>query len=458
LEVFYVGILIAGVSPHPPMLIPEVGGREIAGVRRTQEALEKLSAAIAAAQPETVIIITPHGPLHKDAPVALAAENLAGDFGAFGAPGVRLKAENDLELVQALAEASRREKIDLIRLQAETLDHGVTVPLYHLQAAGTGSRCVALTYALLPYADLFRFGQALQRAADAVGRRVAVVASADLSHRLLRGGPAGYDPRGREFDEKVVEYLQNYQVEKLLTIDPALVDAAGECGLRSLSILLGSLDGLPVQPEVLSYEGPFGVGYPVALFKLPPAEAAGAGCRKEAGAADGNIYLQIARQSLESRLEGRAFALPQDLPAELQQPGAAFVTLKKEGALRGCIGTIYPVQNTLAAEIAANAVSAGLNDPRFSPVTQAELEMLSYSVDVLTVPEEVDSPAELDPRRYGIIVRSGGRTGLLLPALEGVAAVEKQLAIAKQKAGIRPDEAVEIFRFEVYRYTQENIR
>lgn len=454
------GILIAGVSPHPPLLIPEVGGRDIAGVRRTQKALETLSAAVAAVQPETVIIITPHGPLHRESPVVLAADNLWGDFSAFGAPEVCLKAENDLELVQALAAAGRRENIDLIQLQTGPqqkeipLDHGVTVPLYYLQAAGTGYRCVALTYALLPYTDLFRFGQALQKAVTAVGRRVAIVASADLSHRLIRGAPAGYDPRGREFDEKVVEHLKNYQVEKLLSMEPALIAAAGECGLRSLSILLGSLAGLPVQPEVLSYEGPFGVGYPVALFRLPPAEATGAGDQKENWAAAGNIYLQIARRSLESRLLGGVFALPEDLPAALQQPGAAFVTLKKEGVLRGCIGTIYPVQDTLAAEIAANAISAGLNDPRFSPVTPDELETLSYSVDVLTTPEKVDSLAELDPQRYGVIVRGSGGTGLLLPALEGVATVEEQLAIAIQKAGIQPDDpAVEIFRFQVHRYT-----
>lgn len=454
------GILIAGVSPHPPMLIPAVGGREIAKVRRTQKALETLAAAIAAVQPETVLIITPHGPLHREAPVVLAAEHLTGDFSAFGAPEIRLAAENDRELVQALAAAGRRENIDLIQLQAGPrqeeipLDHGVTVPLYYLQAAGTARRCVALTYALLPDNDLFRLGQALQKAVDAVGRRVAIVASADLSHRLIRGAPAGYDPRGREFDEKVVEYLKNYQVEKLLSMEPALVAAAGECGLRSLIILLGSLAGLPVQPEILSYEGPFGVGYPVALFKLSPAETAGTGGQTETRAAGENIYLQIARRSLESRLKGGAFTLPAELPAALQRPGAAFVTLKKDGALRGCIGTIYPAQNTLAAEIAANAISAGLNDPRFSPVTPDELAVLNYSVDVLTTPEKVDSTAELDPQRYGVIVRSGGRTGLLLPALEGVATVEEQLTIARQKAGIGPDEpAVEILRFQVHRYT-----
>ena len=167
----------------------------------------------------------------------------------------------------------------------------------------------------------------------------------------------------------------------------------------------------------------------------------------------GNIYLEIARRALESRVKGEDFSLPRDLPGELQQPGAAFVTLKKQGDLRGCIGTVSPTKKSLAEEIAANAISAGLKDPRFSPVSPGEMKMLSYSVDVLTTPEKVESFAELDPRHYGVIVRCGRRTGLLLPALEGIDTVEEQLSIARQKAGIRPDEtAVEIFRFTVQRY------
>ncbi len=271
------GILIAGVSPHPPMLIPEIGGREIDKVRRTAEALEILSTEIAAVHPETVILITPHGPMFREELVVLAEEELVGDFSAFRAAEVRLRAQNDLELLQALAAESLQAGIGLIQLQKGEpgfprgdafLDHGVTVPLYFLQKAGTAQRCVAITFAPLPFDDLFRFGQALQRAIFATGRKAAIVASADLSHRLIRGAPAGYHPQGREYDELVVECLANYEVEKLLALNPELVSAAGECGLRSLLILLGSLDGLPVQPRLLSYEGPFGVGYPVALFTL----------------------------------------------------------------------------------------------------------------------------------------------------------------------------------------------
>ncbi len=270
-------IVIAGISPHPPLIIPEIGGREIAEVRRTVDALKKLSREVAAARSETVIIITPHGPVFRDAVAVQAEEELQGDFRAFRAPGIKLTAKNDTELLRAVAGESKKEHLDVVLLKKEgplafrdetALDHGTTVPLYYLQEAGSAGRIMALTFAMLPYQDLLRFGQVLQRAVEATGRRVALVASGDLSHRLEVGAPAGYDPRGKEFDQKLVQYLQDYDVEKILSMDRELVSRAGECGLRSIIILLGSLSGLKVTPEILSYEGPFGVGYLVASFKV----------------------------------------------------------------------------------------------------------------------------------------------------------------------------------------------
>jgi AmmeMemoRadiSam system protein A len=170
----------------------------------------------------------------------------------------------------------------------------------------------------------------------------------------------------------------------------------------------------------------------------------------------GSVYTEIARKALENHVRGkRLSSIPPDLSPDLQKPGAAFVSIKKRGELRGCIGTISPTKRTLAGEIAANAVSAGLKDPRFPPVSEDELPELTYSVDVLSEPEKVEDINELDPQRFGVIVRRGGRRGLLLPDLEGITTVEEQLSIAKQKAGIFPDELVEIYRFEVKRYYEK---
>jgi len=129
-----------------------------------------------------------------------------------------------------------------------------------------------------------------------------------------------------------------------------------------------------------------------------------------------------------------------------------FVSIHKHGELRGCIGTFEPAEKNIAEEVITNAINSATRDPRFSPVTPAELADLEYSVDVLTEPEPVTSEAELDPKRYGVIVESGGRRGLLLPDLEGVDTVAQQIEICRSKAGITPHEPVKLYRFEVSRY------
>ncbi len=268
-------ILVAGICPHPPLIIPEIGVREIDRVRSTADALDKLSDQVTALFPETVIFITPHGPVFKDTPAILADEELRGDFRDFGAPGVSFSVKNDLLLVNAIAEESRKVHIGVNLLRRDnsrmpgditSLDHGIMVPLYYLEKAGFAAGCVAITFAMLPFNDLFRFGEAVKKAVEISGRRVAVIASGDLSHRLTRDAPAGYNPLGGEYDHQIVENVKNYRVENLLEMDEKLVAVAGECGLRSILILLGILSGSKIKPEVLSYEGPFGVGYLVALF------------------------------------------------------------------------------------------------------------------------------------------------------------------------------------------------
>ena len=166
-------------------------------------------------------------------------------------------------------------------------------------------------------------------------------------------------------------------------------------------------------------------------------------------------YVRLARLSLETYVNtGRRAELPADLPDEMTGARAGvFVSIHQGGRLRGCIGTISPTEASVAWEIVRNAVSAGTRDPRFPPVRAEELDDLEYSVDVLGQPEPVTSPSQLDPERYGVIVQSGGRRGLLLPHLDGVDTVEEQLDIARRKGGIRADEPYAVERFSVVRHT-----
>jgi len=165
-------------------------------------------------------------------------------------------------------------------------------------------------------------------------------------------------------------------------------------------------------------------------------------------------YAKLAKEAIKNYIkQGKIITPPKDLPEEMiNQRAGVFVSLKKFGDLRGCIGTFMPTQENIAQEIIKNAISAAVDDPRFPPVTVSELEDLSISVDVLSAPEEVKDISQLDPKKYGVIVSSGYKKGLLLPDLEGVDTAEYQIDIAKRKAGIYPDEKVKLYRFEVKRY------
>lgn len=163
--------------------------------------------------------------------------------------------------------------------------------------------------------------------------------------------------------------------------------------------------------------------------------------------------LELARVSVETYLsQGMITSVPPDTPPEFIRPSAAFVSLKLDGRLRGCIGTFMPTQTTLAEEIIQNAIQSATRDARFTPLTLDELEEVVFSVDVLSPPEPIRSPDELDPKIYGVIVKAGPRRGLLLPDLEGVETADEQVAVARRKAGIAAVKPIELSRFRVVRY------
>ncbi|GAB4483954.1 MAG: AmmeMemoRadiSam system protein A [Thermodesulfovibrionales bacterium] len=162
----------------------------------------------------------------------------------------------------------------------------------------------------------------------------------------------------------------------------------------------------------------------------------------------------LARKAVEVYVRTRAVVPPPSKPTpEMAGRAGVFVSLKKRGGLRGCIGTFLPVTGSVAEETIRNAIAAATQDPRFEAVTAGELDELTYSVDVLSPPEKVGGVEDLDPKKYGVIVSHGSRKGLLLPDLEGVDTVEEQVRIARMKAGLRPDEQADLFRFRVDRYS-----
>ncbi len=166
-----------------------------------------------------------------------------------------------------------------------------------------------------------------------------------------------------------------------------------------------------------------------------------------------HIFVELAITAIrEYTINGKVVSPPEDLLSEMQVKGGVFVSLKEGGMLRGCIGTYIPTRDNIAEEIIYNAISAATRDPRFRPVEREELDKIDYSVDVLGEHERISGIVDLDPKRYGVIVRNGMRRGLLLPDIDGIDSADEQISIAREKAGILPGEPVEIFRFEVKRY------
>lgn len=474
-------VVAAVAVPHPPLIVPGVGHGREREIQATVDAYREAARRVVAAEPQTIVTSSPHTAMYLDYLHVAPGSGARGTFSRFGDATDGSRVTYDERFVAELERLASEEGLPAgTRGEREhDLDWGVLVPLHFIQEAREQLRdagretppyrVVRMGISGLSPLEHYRMGRLVQRAAENLGRRVAYVASGDLSHKLSADGPYGFSPDGPVFDELVCRALGSGDFLSLLTVDPGLCERAAECGLRSFQIMAGALDRTPVTPELLSHEGPFGVGYGVASFS--PAGPEGSDPSRDFGAAyeawhardmqrrreREDAFLALARASLEHRVRtGQTLReLPPDLPPELlSRRAGAFVSLKKNGQLRGCIGTIAPARECLAREIVENAVSAGCHDPRFPPVRADELPELVYDVDVLGEPEPVAGPEELDCRRYGVVVSApGGRRGVLLPNLDGVDSAEEQLSIAARKGGIDLAEpGVRLERFEVERH------
>ncbi|MDD3013030.1 MAG: class III extradiol dioxygenase subunit B-like domain-containing protein [Candidatus Gastranaerophilales bacterium] len=258
-------LLMATLCPHPPIIIPEVGGDECVKTQKTIDALQELSVKMVKMNPETVIVITPHSYYDPQLFTVYSEKVLEGGFSRFGAPQVKLICENDIDLIELIQNTIKDTFGRLNKIPAgASLDHGTCVPLYFLLKAGYKGKVVVINYTARSPEDHIVFGEKLSEAIFLSDRNIALVASGDLSHRLIPEAPAGYDPAGKIFDNIFVEAIKSGKYDDIINIDPALRIKAGECAFNSMMVALGLLGKKPLNNKVLSYEGPFGVGYLVA--------------------------------------------------------------------------------------------------------------------------------------------------------------------------------------------------
>ncbi len=270
-------VLKAGLLPHPPLVIPEIGKDEVLKVQSTINALNEFAKELSQEEPDLLISISPHGPVFRDAVNIIDKAELHGSFSEFGHPEIEFTEKTDQNFISHLVDNANTAGIRMIALSdkelnninhGHELDHGVLVPLYYLRKAGIDASLVPLTMGLLDYDRLYKLGEIIANTAEQLDKKIVVIASGDLSHRLKPGAPAGFNPHGQEFDDKIIDLLQKKKFTELLTLDKNLIEKAGECGLRPLIIMIGTFSDKEVDVDVKSYEGPFGVGYGIVSIKI----------------------------------------------------------------------------------------------------------------------------------------------------------------------------------------------
>lgn len=440
-------VVSAVLMPHAPILVPPVGGARGEAAANSCRSMREVAKRVVALKPDAIVLVSPHSPRKSGAFGLWMDEWLEGSFDQFGAPAARVKMPNDRRLVGAIVAEADTRNVVTWSIRHQPLDHGALVPLWFLAEAGWSGPTVIASLNYPGEGGLTSFGEAIAAATKSLCRRIAFIASGDMSHRLTESAPCGFHPDAHRFDETFIRLVRNGDYRGVANLNLELRELAAEDAVDSTVIAAAAVDWNNAGHKVLNYEGPFGVGYGVAvLFEAETKMSS----RKVSGQG-GETLPDLARRSVETTLRGISEKPPAATGDYLSAAAGVFVTIRhRHGELRGCIGTIAPACANVVEETWRNARLAALHDGRFSPVELRELPELRFEVSVLHPPEAIDSPDQLDPSRYGVIVSTeDGRRGLLLPDIEDIDKIEQQVLFARRKGRIDPEEPAQLQRFEV---------
>ena len=395
------------IAPHPPIMVKEVGGARARATENSSAAMSEAARTLAAFDPDTIVIMSPHSPALSDAFAVDTAARYIGSLAQFGAPDLVLEYRGDQELAERILECldaaglPALDRAAVPSLDSGSLDHGVLVPMSFLDRDARWP-IVDLSLSLLPLDLHAEMGRQVTAAAESLGRRIAFVASGDCSHRLTKDAPAGYSPQAVDLDQRLVELIESSDFEGLATIDPDLIEAGGECGLRSFIALGGA--AAPASARVLSYEGPWGVGYLTALVNESAATPA-SGSKAGAPGLDGHEIVVLARSTIDTYVREGQAAEPVPLAdADLPSRAGAFVSLHLNGQLRGCIGTISPVMRIASPMRSCATRSRQRHPTRVSLRSLLRSWRTSTSRSTCCTPLSRHSEDDLDPATYGVIV------------------------------------------------------
>ena len=456
-------ILKSYMVPHPPLIVPNIGKGGENQIKKTTESYETVAKEISEIKPDTIIISSPHTNMYGDYFHITLGSKLNGSFKQFGAPEIAFTEEQDEDLINEIEKLSDNYNFPAGRTTNIELDHGTMVPLYFIRKYYKDSKIIVLGPSGLPLIDNYMMGRIINEAVNNLNKKVVFIASGDLSHKLQTYGPYGYTEEGPEYDKKIMEVCGKANFGELLNFEESFLDKAAECGHRSFTIMAGLFDGMNVETKILSHEDITGVGYGIITFTPTSNNEDRYFLNNYFNLLEEKLskqqqtedqYVKLARQAIKEYItNGNTIEIPKNIQEELiNNKAGVFVSIHKFGSLRGCIGTIIPTTKCIAEEIIRNAISASTKDPRFPKITKEELEYLEINVDVLTTPEIIDNQDQLAPKKYGVIVTSGYKQGVLLPDLDGIDTVDEQISIAMKKANIKKEEKITLQRFEVIRH------
>lgn len=264
------GIVAGYCVPHPPLIIPGCGKGQERGIQDTVNSFHEIAKRVASHAPDTIILTSPHAPAYADAFALCGTEKLYGDFAQWGAEDEWLSFPTDFIANQRIVDlaTSAGVPISTAAWRSANMDHATFIPLWFINKLYNNFNVIVLGLSGLPYEDHRKVGKVLATTMKDLGKRAVFIASGDMSHKLKADGPYGYDPQGPAFDKLVTEIFKRNKLELLFALEDEMVEGASECGLRSFMMLAGALEGLETSSELLSYEGPFGVGYAVAAFEV----------------------------------------------------------------------------------------------------------------------------------------------------------------------------------------------
>ncbi|GMO14770.1 MAG: AmmeMemoRadiSam system protein A [Mycoplasmoidaceae bacterium] len=418
--------------PHPPLIVDGIGTARDATL--TKKSYQYFKNKISMIDYDTTIIISPHAKNYKDVFYFENSNKAYGDFSDFVPFLKDYEYTYDTELSNTIyAEALKNQiNCDIAKKPFIKLDHGSLVPLSFTDS----KKIVIIPTSGLSKKDHFLLGSVINDIIKKTNRRVLLICSGDLSHNSTTW-----------FDLLIKESFEKLNFNKLLSLDESSLDNVHQCGYYPMVILLGIIDHYKITTNSLSYESPFKVGYYCCEIILNN-ENVHNNFISSLVEKPKSKYVILAKQAVENYIMNKN---PINYLRSSIQNGV-FVTIKKLGKLRGCIGTILPTKYSIEEEIYTNAITACSQDNRFTRINENELEYLEYDVDVLNPPTPVFDTSELNPKKYGVIVRSGYKQGVLLPDLDGVNTPRKQIDIAKQKANIRDGEEITISKFTITRY------